>query len=334
MSRRPRASIVMAAHNEGGLLAKTVELVHATTRGVDFEVVVVDDASRDDCIERLLERFPRTRVIRHRQRRGCSAAKDRAARAARGKVLVFLDGHSKPEPGAIARLVRDVEELDGEAVISPLIPVLDVETWTNSKRHIGCGVLLDLRTFGWKWLRHDRMWARPPFYESPSLCGCCMAVSRALYLKLRGFDPHMLEWGIEDIDLGLKCWLLGHPILFDPRARIGHRFRKVVRTYTVQDESVLANQIRMARKCLAEPLWEEWVAAARARERRGQWRKAWKLFLQGRESAERERRYLLRHRRRDELEYARRFGLAWPRGPAPRRPRRLLRQTFLRLSRM
>ena len=49
--------------------------------------------------------------------------KDLGARHARGDVLVFLDGHCKPESGAIERLVADVEQLAGQAIVIPSIPV-------------------------------------------------------------------------------------------------------------------------------------------------------------------------------------------------------------------
>lgn len=42
---------------------------------------------------------------------------------------------------------------------------------------------------------------------------------------MRGFDPDMVGWGVEDSDFGLRCWSMGVPILTDPRAIIGHRFR-------------------------------------------------------------------------------------------------------------
>ena len=66
---------------------------------------------------------------------------------------------------------------------------------------------------------------RGRYYESPALVGCCLAVSRSLYKKLGGFAPDMVEWWVEDIDLALCAWLIGHEVLHDPFAEIGHRFR-------------------------------------------------------------------------------------------------------------
>jgi GT2 family glycosyltransferase len=59
-----RASLIIAAHNEGEHLWKTVQACWSAIGGLDCEIVVSDDASTDDSIDDMLRRFPRVRVIR------------------------------------------------------------------------------------------------------------------------------------------------------------------------------------------------------------------------------------------------------------------------------
>ena len=63
--------------------------------------------------------------------------------------------------------------------------------------------------------------------------GGVVALSRRLYVRLHGFDTDMVSWGSEDVDLGVQCWLLGHPVYHDPVPLVGHRFQKSFDTYTV-----------------------------------------------------------------------------------------------------
>jgi glycosyltransferase involved in cell wall biosynthesis len=119
------ASIVIAAHNEGPALVSIIESCVETISGTDYEIVVADDASSDGSADAAEQRFPLARVIRHDRRRGASAAKALGARHARGDVLVFLDAHTRPEPGAIARLARAVDQLDERAIVTPAIATLD-----------------------------------------------------------------------------------------------------------------------------------------------------------------------------------------------------------------
>src|SRR5207302_1428912 len=103
---------------------------------------------------------PQVRLARHAERRGVSQTKDLGARRARGEVLVFLDAHCKPEPGAVERLVAAVEELDGEAVVSPCIANLDVGRWENDLDQVGHGYAVALETFELWWIPLEAM---PPY---------------------------------------------------------------------------------------------------------------------------------------------------------------------------
>jgi hypothetical protein len=145
-------------------------------------------------------------------------------------------------------------------------------------------------------------------------------MARELYDKLHGFDPHMFVWGVEDVDLSLRCWLMGHPILHDAEPCVGHRFRRAFDNYEVPREHVLANQIRMAFKCYPPSIFAAWLDRQRQRcsialpdHPEGLFTAAWTLFEAHRASAETQRAHLHARRVHDELWYATRFQLGWPR---------------------
>lgn len=315
-----RASIVIAACNEGDALVRTLEsCIEAAPP--DCELVVVDDASSDGSAAMAAECFPIVRLVRQDRRTGASPSKALGARQARGERLVFMDAHCKPEPGAIMRLLEAAERHE-DAIITPAIAPLDVAQWRTDLSQLGHGYAFDLQRFECGWLPLDELRSVDggSLYESPALIGCACAVSRDLYQRLWGFDPHMRSWGVEDLDFGLKAWLLGARILHEPRAVVGHRFRSSFDNYEVPIEDLLMNQLRMARKQFTPAVWESWLDSTRARVERqvdghpeGVWARTWNLFEANRRSVERERSYLQSHRLHDEFWYARRFGLDWPR---------------------
>lgn len=318
-----RPSIIVATHNDGDLLGKTLASCIEAGLGPDSEIIVADDASTDNSVKALSQQFPGVRLCSHDRRQGASPTKALGAHNAKGDVLVFLDGHCKPEAGSIERLLQDVERLDGKAVITPAIPALDVDSWTNDLAQVGNGYWVDLLTLecGWSNLEAMRAWSSGTneFYESPSAIGCALAVSRDLYRKLKGFDANMRYWGVEDLDFGLKCWLMGHQILHDPNAVIGHRFQSTFRNYSVPMEHLLVNQLRMAYKNFTVDVWKEWLERCQLRHLgavadhpEGLWAQAWSLFNKERHDVENERSYLLSNRAHGEFWYAQKFGLAWP----------------------
>ena len=316
-------SIVIASHNEGPSLVRTIESCVESSGGADYEIVVADDGSTDGSVDEAERRFPMARIVRHDRRLGASPAKALGARHARGDVLVFLDAHTRPEPGAVPRLARAATELDERAIITPAVTTLHAGRWDTDLDQIGHGYGMDLRSFDTHWVPLEDMRSADTrlgrLYESPALIGCAFAISRDLYDKLWGFDPYMRSWGVEDLDLGLKCWQLGHRILHDPSVLIGHRFQDSFTSYHVPAEHVLVNKLRMARKNFTQGVWAQWTDVTREvttgpldGHPEGLWARAWELLLAERPSLEQERVYLHAHRARDEFWYAGRFGLSWP----------------------
>lgn len=312
-----RASLVIASHNEGSLIHRTVQSCIEAAEGLDCEIVVADDASTDGSIDHLRREFEQVRVIANPVRQGVSATKDLAARTALGDVLLFLDGHCKPEAGALEGLVAAVEEWNGQAIVTPSVAMLDVERWESRRDLVGHGFSVNLGSLECGWLGLDSMQTcKGPrgglYYKQPTLSGCCIAMSRALYETLWGFDVDMKYYGSEDVDFGVKSWLMGYPVLHAPDPVIGHRFQHTFEHYTAPSEHIHANQLRMARKNLSDETWSAWLSRFDESRESEWWIQVWETFLLGSNSLERERTYLLANRKHDEFWHAAEFGLTWP----------------------
>jgi glycosyltransferase involved in cell wall biosynthesis len=117
LAEAPRLSIVVPFYNE----ADNVEPLHREVDaavaelpgGVEF--VYVDDGSSDATRERLLglaKRDPRIRVLRLEPNSGQSAALEAGFRAARGEILVTLDGDLQNDPADVPRLLAEMERFD------------------------------------------------------------------------------------------------------------------------------------------------------------------------------------------------------------------------------
>ncbi len=96
-------SVVVPTHNRVSMLVRGLDTVLGQ-RGVDLEVVVVDDGSRDGTSEVLRERFADlVSVIRHPDARGVSAARNAGVARARGDFVAFLDDDDVWSPVKLER---------------------------------------------------------------------------------------------------------------------------------------------------------------------------------------------------------------------------------------
>ena len=89
--RRPEVSVVIPTRNRAGLLERTLRAA-LRQEDVEFEVVVVDDASTDDTTQRVTPLSDgRVGLVRHDERRGTSEARNSGIAAAKGDWIAFLD---------------------------------------------------------------------------------------------------------------------------------------------------------------------------------------------------------------------------------------------------
>ena len=105
-------TVIVPTRNRSALLATTLRSVVAQ-RGVDFEVLVVDEASTDDTVQ-VVAGFqdPRIRVIRHASVCGVSAARNHGVAEARGAWIAFLDDDDVWAPEKLDLQLRAARERD------------------------------------------------------------------------------------------------------------------------------------------------------------------------------------------------------------------------------
>ncbi len=105
----PDLSVVVPVHNERDNIVPLLTEIATALRGhVDFEIVYVDDASRDDTLAVLAAaktRFPELRVLRHLAQSGQSTALRTGINAARGTWIATLDGDGQNDPADIPKLI-------------------------------------------------------------------------------------------------------------------------------------------------------------------------------------------------------------------------------------
>jgi dolichol-phosphate mannosyltransferase len=109
----PAVSIVVPVRNEADNIAPLVaEIAKAVDGQWRFEVVYVDDGSNDGTeaqLKALTVQYPWLRRIRHKQSCGQSAAVRTGVAAARGPIVVTLDGDGQNDPAFIPALIRALE---------------------------------------------------------------------------------------------------------------------------------------------------------------------------------------------------------------------------------
>ena len=98
-------SAIIVSYNTRQMTLDCLQKLHATLEGLNSEVIVVDNASTDNSVAAIRERFPDVRLIANERNTGFGAANNQAMAVARGEYFLLLNSDAFPEPDAIRALL-------------------------------------------------------------------------------------------------------------------------------------------------------------------------------------------------------------------------------------
>ena len=202
-SNSPFFSVIVCTRNGRDRIDSCLEAIRNMDGG-GFETIVVDDGSTDGSADFVEKNFPWARLVRL-EPCGLSTARNMGAAAAQGEVLAFTDDDCEPDREWITRLRRAFQDGKFAAAGGPNLPPKP-KTWEEAVVCAAPGapshVMLD----------DD---------EAEHLPGCNLAVTRAAFDTIGGFDPPFHTAG-DDVDF---CWRLraaGFRLGFVPGAFVWH----------------------------------------------------------------------------------------------------------------
>lgn len=201
-------SVVIVSFNAPHFLQLCLESVSAALKGIDGEVIVVDNNSSEDCASMIRVNFPEVRLIANDENLGFSRASNQGAKAAQGDYLLILNPDViLPEESLKSALTyaRDHPEMgalgcrfvDGSGKLLP-----------ECKRNLPGIRAAAVKLFGLDWGYYANHLDERETGEVDVLTGAFMFLKRELFQKLGGFDERFFMFG-EDIDLSYRIQCYG-----------------------------------------------------------------------------------------------------------------------------
>jgi GT2 family glycosyltransferase len=102
-------SIITVNTNEWHVLQKCLRSVFEQTKGIEFEFIVVDNASTDGSREKIAQEYPQVKVLTNYENLGFAAANNRGIRQACGKYILLLNPDTEVLDNAIMKTVQFME---------------------------------------------------------------------------------------------------------------------------------------------------------------------------------------------------------------------------------
>ncbi len=222
-------SIIIINWNAQTFVRGCLASIRDNAGGLNYEVIVVDNASYDGCEQMVKSEFPQAIFIQSDQNLGFARANNMAFAHCKGRNVLFLNPDTEIQGVALQQLVASLESIPTAGMVGARLLNSDLSLQTTCvtalpsilNQALGSDHLR--RAFPKWWI-----WGMRPLFEEPqgpvsveAISGACMMANREVIEQVGGFSTDYFMYS-EDMDLCVKIAKGGCKIYYVPTARIVH----------------------------------------------------------------------------------------------------------------
>ena len=219
-------SIVIISWNTRDLLAACLTSLRTYPPDGDHEIVVVDNASRDDSTAMVRRDFPHVHLLENPTNVGFAAANNQALALCRGRYVLLLNSDTEVTPGTLSALVSFMEQHPQAGVVAPTLVNPDGSFQASYAR---------FPTFVSEFLLITRLarWLSGPYAPSPRprinepshpvdwVAGAALLVRRAAIDQVGGLDAGYFMYS-EETDWCWRLWRHNWQVWYLPAVKVIH----------------------------------------------------------------------------------------------------------------
>ncbi len=261
----PDLSIIIVSWNVRELLLGCLAaLPEAVGKGVDYEVIVVDNASQDGTVGAVQESFPAVRIIANTDNRGFTRGNNQGLAVAQGRYLFFLNPDTEPQPGSIAELIHYLQTHPNVGVVGPRLRYGDGSHQPSRRRFPTLMMLFAESTIIQHYFPGLKLFAYYTMADTPDdipqevdwLVGAAFMVRREVYEQIGGLDEGFFMYS-EELDWCKRAKDAGWRIAYDPAAEVIHyEGKSSEQAVARRDIAFFSSRVRYAHKYHG-PVWAE-----------------------------------------------------------------------------
>jgi dolichol-phosphate mannosyltransferase len=144
-AQRSGLSIIVPTYNEAENIGELIERIETSLKGLDFEVIVVDDSSPDgtaEIAEELGRAYRNVKVIKRPRKMGLASAALEGMREAKYRLIAVMDADLQHPPELLPKLLERAKEGYDIVIASRYVEGGGVEGWSFWRRLISRGATL------------------------------------------------------------------------------------------------------------------------------------------------------------------------------------------------
>ena len=213
-----KLSVIIVNYNVKFYLAQCIHSLEKALCGVEAEIIVVDNHSRDNSVEYLKKIYPNVHYIENEHNDGFAKANNKGIRLAKGDYVLLLNPDTIVGEQTIARAVNFLDMHSGSGTLGVKMLNADGTYAMESRRGVPTPMTALYKFTGlWKRYPNSRKFARYDMnylsWDEPHridiVSGAFCMVKREVIMKVGLLDEDYFMYG-EDIDLSYRMQKAGY----------------------------------------------------------------------------------------------------------------------------
>lgn len=226
----PQVSVIIVTYNSRTVVGHALASLQATSAAVPHEVIVVDNASRDDTGAAVSAEHPGVRVLHLAQNVGLSAAINAGVAASTGIFVMQMNPDCRLENDALNMLVEYMQEHPDVGIAAPKLLNDDGSLQLSCRAFPGYATALfsrySLLTRLWRGNPVSQRYLMTDFDHDATrdvdwVSGAAMMFRRDVFDRLGGWDAGFFLFS-EDVDFCKRVHDAGLRVMYVPAARVYH----------------------------------------------------------------------------------------------------------------
>ncbi len=210
-----RTTIVIPNYNGIKYIEACLESLFIGT-DTEFEVIMVDNASKDGSLELVKEKFPQVTLIENQENTGFDKAVNQGILASKTPYVILLNNDTRVELSFVHELEKAIEQDENIFSASAKMIALHDKDKLDDAGDYYCAL-------GWAFARGKGK--HPDLYDKScdvfASCAGAAIYRRKVFDEIGLFDENHFAY-LEDIDIGYRAQIYGYRNIYAPEAVVYH----------------------------------------------------------------------------------------------------------------
>lgn len=198
-----KLSVIILNYNVRFFLEQCILSVKRSIKGLDAEIIIVDNNSPDDSCLMVKQKFPEITLIENKENVGFSKANNQAVKIAKGEYVCILNPDTAVTEDTFIKALHFVKDKEDLGALGTFLMDGTGNFLPESKRNLPTPMVSLLKIIGRVSSYYAESVQKEEQGEVAVLVGAFMFLKRKVYEEVGGFDEDYFMYG-EDIDLSYK----------------------------------------------------------------------------------------------------------------------------------